>query len=94
MVIEIEYDFTGALVARPLDRQICEQITDHLKDFNIYSDGSVYLQTSQEIEDFLGRCHVNSETREMVEKGWAQETIIDPWVYAHFVGWDAHCIFE
>lgn len=94
MVIEIEYDYIGSLVARPLDRHICEQITDHLKDFGIYSDGSAYMQTPQEIEEFLGRCHIDSETREMAEKGWPQNTTIDPWVYGHFLGWDAHCIFE
>jgi hypothetical protein len=94
MVIEIEYDFLGALVVRPLDRKICGRVTDHLKDFKIYSDGSVYLQTSQEIEDFLEECRIDNETREMVEKGWPQETEIDPWVYGHFLGWDAHTLFE
>jgi hypothetical protein len=54
----------------------------------------VYLQTSQEIEDFLEECRIDNETREMVEKGWPQETEIDPWVYGHFLGWDAHTLFE
>ncbi|MFH1810549.1 MAG: hypothetical protein ABIJ09_17540 [Pseudomonadota bacterium] len=92
MLIEFSFDRMGSLYLRPVSKRWQRRIGRHLAEFSVAWDGDVLLQEgSPDIEPTLEL--LPSQKRQALEAGWGPVTSrVDPWIFLHHVGYDAHCL--
>jgi len=85
--VEIVESPYGGYLFIPVSQKLRKKIRDHLADWEINSDGSIYLSDGEAnsiISDLSP-----SQQRDL-EGGWGLTVLWDPWDFLHLVGYDAH----
>jgi len=85
--INAREDSMGCLTLTPIKQSYIDQIIEYLKEFNVDSDGSVFIQSDYDIESFYNDC--NSRQRKDIQSGWGSTMLFDNWTFLTMIGWDA-----
>ena len=86
--INVHEDRLGCLTLTPIKQSYIDQITEYLKQFNVDSDGSVFMQSEDDIESFYYDC--NARQRKDIQSGWGATMLFDAWTFLTWIGWDAN----
>jgi len=86
--INAREDSMGCLTLTPIKQSYIDQIIEYLKEFNVDSDGSVFLQFESDIEYFYNDC--NARQREIIQSGWGYTMLFDAWTFLTMIGYDAN----
>ena len=78
----------GSLTLTPIKQSYIDQIIEYLKEFNVDSDGSVFIQSDYDIESFYNDC--NQRQRKAIESGWGSTMLFDSWTFLTMIGYDAN----
>lgn len=78
----------GCLHLTPIKQSYIDQIIEYLKEFNIDSDGSVFMASDYDIESFYNDC--NPQQRKLIQAGWGATMLFDAWTFLTMIGWDAN----
>ena len=93
MRVEWKEDSMGNLISWPVSATIRAAFKSHMQEFGSeHADGSVFINegnTAEVIEDFIP-----ARKRGDLAHGWTVATNVDPWTWAHLLGWDAHTVVE
>lgn len=96
MLITITRDRFGGLSINPKSDRVRRKYVRYLKEWESSGayvprdrDSLVYLQNEEEVETFLDEYVPPAKHRDL-RQGWDVTVRIDPWIFGHFVGWDAH----
>lgn len=90
--IRVNEDSMGCLTLTPVRQSYIEQIKEYLKDFGIDSDGTVFLQSDYDIENFYNDC--NARQRSLIRSGWGVIMLFNAWTFLTMIGWDANVGLE
>lgn len=94
MIIEVEMDRMGCLTLTPVNDRIRRRFARHLRAvYSPHADGTAFLQSDWDVEAFLTD-HLRPAQARDVRRGWTVRVRIDPWLYGHYLGWDAHTVVE
>ena len=85
--INAREDRYGWLHLTPIKQSYIDQIIEYLKEFNVDSNGSVFIQSDYDIESFYNDC--NSRQRKDIQSGWGSTMLFDDWTFLTMIGWDA-----
>ena len=85
--INAREDSMGCLTLTPIKQSYIDQIIEYLKEFNVDSDGSVFIQSDYDIESFYNDC--NSRQRKDIQSGWGSTMLFDDCTFLTMIGWDA-----
>lgn len=77
----------GCLHLTPLKQSYSDQIIEYLKEFNVDSDGSVFIQYDYDIVSFYEDCSYRQ--RKDIRSGWGATMLFDAWTFLNYIGWDA-----
>ena len=88
MLVVCSMDRMGNIVARPKSDRIARKYVKHLAGFGVKSDGSAFFQEGGPAAELLGDLKPG-QVRDL-ESGWSVSFRLDPWVFGHWLGWDAH----
>ena len=86
--INAREDSMGCLTLTPSKQSYIDQIIEYLKEFNVDSDGSVFIQSDYDIESFYNDC--NSRQRKDIQSSWGSTMLFDAWTFLTMIGWDAN----
>ena len=86
--INARKDSMGCLTLTPIKQSYIDQIIDYLKEFNVDSDGSVFMQSDYDIESFYSDC--NARQRKDIQSGWGSTMLFDSWNFLTMIGYDAN----
>jgi len=96
ITIRVWVDGLGMTHAIPTDINWVHKFSAHLRQFHTeprITSGelaSAFFQDSQDMPEEL----TNHEEWPEAVKGWTFEMEVDPWVFGHWLGWDAHTVAE
>jgi hypothetical protein len=85
--IKAREDSMGCLTLTPVKQSYIDQIIEYLKEFNVDSDGSVFIQSDYDIESFYNDC--NARQKELIQSGWGSTMLFDAWTFLTMIGYDA-----
>ena len=85
--INAREDRYGWLTLTPIKQSYIDQIIEYLKEFNVDSNGSVFIQSDYDIESFYNDC--NSRQRKDIQSGWGSTMLFDSWTFLTMIGYDA-----
>jgi hypothetical protein len=86
--IHAKEDLMGCLTLTPIKQSYIDQIIEYLKEFNVDSDGSVFMQSDYDIESFYNDC--SARQRKDIQSGWGATMLFDAWTFLTMIGWDAN----
>jgi len=86
--IKVQEDRHGCLTLTPIKKSYIDQIIEYLKEFNVDSDGSVFMQSDYDVEGFYNDC--NARQRKDIQNGWGATMLFDAWTFLTMIGWDAN----
>lgn len=86
--IRVKEDSMGCLTLTPVRQSYIDQIIEYLKEFNVDSDGSVFIQSDYDIESFYNDC--NARQRKDIQSGWGSTMLFDSWTFLTMIGYDAN----
>ena len=86
--IRVNEDNMGCLTLTPIKQSYSDQIVQYLKEFNVDSDGSVFVQSDCDIESFYNDC--NASQRRDIKSGWGSIMLFDAWTFLTMIGYDAN----
>lgn len=89
ITIDVEMDSMGGLTLTPQSDRIRRKIIKHLSEFGESSDGTVYIQTDYDVEHFIDD-QIPRNKRDEIYEGYEVSIRMDPWIFGHYVGYDAH----
>lgn len=90
--INVQEDSMGCLTLTPIKQSYIDQIIEYLKEFNVDSDGSVFLQFDYDIKSFYNDC--NARQRKDIQNGWGCNMLFDSWTFLTMIGHDANVGLE
>ena len=85
--IRVREDSMGCLHLTPIKESYINQIIDYLKEFNVDSDGSAFIQSDYDVESFYEDC--NYRQKREIQSGWGATMLFDAWTFLNYIGWDA-----
>jgi len=88
--VRLERDRIGSILAEPVSSILKTRIIKHLREFGVYSDGTVYTQEGYEIP----YCFRKHPRYKELDKGVPVVILMDAWTFCHLYGWDTHTLFE
>ena len=86
--INVREDSMGCLYLTPVKQSYIDQIIEYLKEFNVDSDGSVFIQSDYDVEGFYEDC--NARQRKDIQSGWGATMLFDAWTFLTWIGYDAN----
>ena len=93
MRVRVEMDRMGNITATAVNDRIRRKFVAHLKEvYSEHADGSAFFQEGGPSEEFLADC--TPAQRRDINAGWSVNINVDPWMYGHWLGWDAHVVAE
>lgn len=85
--IRVREDSMGCLHLTPIKESYIDQIINYLKEFNVESDGSAFIQSDYDVESFYEDC--NYRQKRDIQSGWGATMLFDAWTFLNYIGWDA-----
>lgn len=92
MLITVEMDPCGCLLLSPCNERIAKKLAKHMKEMTGHADSSAFIQEDYNVDAFLEE--LPAALARDVRAGWKVKIRFDPWTFAHYLGWDAHTVFE
>ena len=95
MLIHAQMDDQGGLVLRVRSDKARNKIIAHLKLHGVESNGTVYLQSQEDIEDFFVSYSISKYKARDIRDGCRTGVRInDIWTFLHYFGYDTHVLNE
>lgn len=88
MLVRIIEDDIGNLILQPVSEKRADKYAAHMEDMTGYAQRSAYLQNEYDITQF--RSDLNGRARRELNFYGAVTVRMDPWVFGHMLGYDAH----
>lgn len=82
----------GSIHVRPVSERIQRRVAAHLQEFEEHADGTAFFQAGGAAEEFLD--DRTPAQRRWISSGWTLTFRVDAWEFGHWVGYDAHALFE
>lgn len=98
--IRVWNDRMGNVYARPVRDDICTRLKNHISDvkFGGRVNGAKHAEELCTAFDQEGTGQlldiVPQRKRKEVDEGYTVTVLVDAWEFAHWLGYDAHTVFE
>ena len=85
ILIEVAMDRMGCVTATPVNERVRRKYAKHMLQYTGHADGSAFFQGDWEVpEEITSHRDWND-----VERGWPVRMLVDPWLFGHWLGYDA-----
>lgn len=88
ILVEADMDRIGNVVVTPVSSRVRRRYEKYMKEMTGRADASAFFQEGDAASDFLE--DFPAQHRRSLESGWSVRFKVDPWVFGHWLGWDAH----
>jgi hypothetical protein len=79
----------GDLYLEPVSQKACTAYSKHMEEMTGHYGCTAYIQNSWEVDSFIAEYVPPSKRRDLHE-GWDATFLMDPWIFGHMLGYDAH----
>jgi hypothetical protein len=93
IVVEAREDNMGNIYVRPISDKWAMAFAEHVEEFTGHKDLEAFFQDGGPAIDFLENS-IPKRLHSELGKGYAVRWKEDPWIVAHWYGYDAHAAIE
>lgn len=93
ILVEAREDNTGCILVRPVSSKWARSFAQHVEEFTGHYDLDVFYNDGGPAADFLEHS-IPKKLHEDLGKGYPVRWKEDPWIVAHWYGYDAHAAIE
>jgi hypothetical protein len=94
MLVRAEMDGMGNITVSPVSERWQRKFSRHMaKWIADYRDNAeAFFQEGMGASEFME--DMTASQRKDLEAGWSVTYRLDPWIFGHYLGWDAHTVAE
>lgn len=89
MKVNASIDRMGALHLEPVSQKACTAYSKHMEEMTGHYDCTAYIQNDWDVDSFIAE-YVPPSKRRDLHGGWDATFLMDPWIFGHVLGYDAH----
>jgi hypothetical protein len=83
--IEAFDDRWGDVILRPVSQKHCEAYMQHMYGIGTKSDDCSVFTRLEDVAPYMPKAKLRD-----LQNGWGVVFLMDPWVFGHLLGYDAH----
>jgi len=92
MIYDISMNNIGDITGEPRNRRVAAKIAKHMEEMTGNYEATFFIQDGIGTDEFME--DLPKDKARDLSKGWDISINADPWIYAHYYGWDCHTLFE
>ena len=90
--VSVWMDRMGNISGAPHRKDLRDKIGAHMKKMTGHNTKTFFFQEGGPAEDFMENC--SKKQRQNLKQGYDITILVDPWIMAHWYGYDTHPFFE
>ncbi len=90
--VRVWEDRIGNILGKPVREDLQKKLAKHMEEMTGYADSRFFFQEGTEAEEFKQNC--SHQQRWDLSNGSDIFISVDPWIMAHWYGYDAYTLFE